>query len=394
MKNKFLAFILSLCLIISCGIVLTACGDNPPDDSHTHNWATAWSKNSSEHWKACDGCDEKKDKANHEGDTCSVCGYVKSSGGNSDSGAGANPNDGLTTVSQVRDLRAINMCTEAGGVATLVQLPDGKNMLIGTGSTDLYSKFDIDTMLNTLHGISTLDYVVLPNTSEFRSGGADNIFDYYEVKNFYVPIVGNGITPPSTYNLAIEKANQESGCTIKTIGETNCDVDYSFKDGAGNIHNYKIDFMMPIDFTTATTDNDASIVIAIEYNNKTVLFGGCATIINIDGYCSKYANLYDVDIFISNYVPGDNKYAIPNSFVRGSDYLTKISLTTGDYLIMLTNQGSNYSAEVTKAVVDRGAQVLSTDNHYDDNIIIATVSTSGVISAIETNLSKLTNAAQ
>ena len=78
MKKKLLSFILAICLLIPCSLALTACGSNPSDEPHTHNWSTTWSKNASEHWLTCDGCDEKKDKANHNGDPCSICGYEQS----------------------------------------------------------------------------------------------------------------------------------------------------------------------------------------------------------------------------------------------------------------------------------------------------------------------------
>ena len=57
------------------------------DSAHTHNWATAWSHDATNHWHACEGCTEKNDVEAHkfgawtivsetkEERTCSTCGY-------------------------------------------------------------------------------------------------------------------------------------------------------------------------------------------------------------------------------------------------------------------------------------------------------------------------------
>ena len=61
-------------------------------------------------------------------------------------------------------------------------------------------------------------------------------------------------------------AQQKTGCTIKTIGETSCDFEYKFKDYSGNIYHYKVDFMLPVDFNTTTDMYDATVVVAIQYH--------------------------------------------------------------------------------------------------------------------------------
>ena len=66
MKKKLLSFILAVCLIMPCALVLSACGNNPPPENpHTHEWVEGdWKNNATEHWHWCKGCDEKKDKGN------------------------------------------------------------------------------------------------------------------------------------------------------------------------------------------------------------------------------------------------------------------------------------------------------------------------------------------
>ena len=368
MKKKLLSFVLAICLIVPCAFALTACGSNPPDDpAHTHNWATTWSKNSTEHWKTCDNCNEKKDKASHDGDTCSVCGYVK----------GIDPNPSIPTVASVRDLEVITMATADGGYVTLVKLPDGKNMVLGAGADTFSSELSMDGLLMNDNGVTTIDYFVLTGVADLRIGGADSIFDYYEVKEFYYPTFGTSITASSSYNLSLEKAQSENACISKTIAENNCDIDYSFKDEQNNIHNYKIDFMLPIDFAEATNERDISVVVSIEYQNKKILVTGDATVANIDGYCSKFGATKNVDVLITFYTPGEVN-AIAGSANRGTNYLDKIGLAEGDYCVIGINNGSSDVPNLYSKVGYLGNNVY-TLNSSTITTSTAKISTSGVV---------------
>lgn len=418
MRKKLLSFMLALCLIVPCGVVFTACGDTPPPENHTHEWVDiSWESNSTEHWHKCKGCDEKKDKGNHslvEG-VCSICDYdinhsheytseyIKDNDGHwqkciyceynsTKESHNFNGNSCLicgfeTTVSHpelpvvenVRDLSVISMATEVGGYCTLVLLPDGKNLVVNSGSDDLYSEMGIDQDLLLAYNVETIDYLVLTNTAEQMAGGADYIFEYYPISNLYIPYVGNNITPSTQFNTAVEIANGKSNCMVTTIGENNCDIDYSFKDRQGDEHNYKVDFMMPVDFASATNDQDATVVIAIEYKGKTIMLGGFATNNNIENYCSKYGTKYNVDVLFTNYLMGDNKDAIRNSAVNGQDYLSKISLGQGDYMVMCTNNGITGAGDLNVAVSILGVDVFAIRSN-DTTTAIAIITNAGVLS--------------
>ncbi|MBR4377751.1 MAG: hypothetical protein IKP50_02565 [Bacilli bacterium] len=46
------------------------------DTTHTHNWSVVWSQDATNHWHACDGCDEKNEEAAHTANGygfCTVC---------------------------------------------------------------------------------------------------------------------------------------------------------------------------------------------------------------------------------------------------------------------------------------------------------------------------------
>lgn len=76
MKKKILSIILAIFMFAPCMFMLTACGSG--SNGHTHEWSATYTKDASQHWKKCTGCDETTKKENHtfDGGTCTVCGYV------------------------------------------------------------------------------------------------------------------------------------------------------------------------------------------------------------------------------------------------------------------------------------------------------------------------------
>lgn len=78
LKKKILSIILAIFMFAPCMFMLTACGGG---NGHTHEWSATYTKDASQHWKKCTGCDETTEKENHtfNVDTCTVCGYVDSS---------------------------------------------------------------------------------------------------------------------------------------------------------------------------------------------------------------------------------------------------------------------------------------------------------------------------
>ncbi len=74
MKNKILSFVLAFCLILPGVFMFSGC-------EHEHTFAETWTFNETHHWHAstCEGCDEKKDYAEHvdenTDDVCDVCNH-------------------------------------------------------------------------------------------------------------------------------------------------------------------------------------------------------------------------------------------------------------------------------------------------------------------------------
>ena len=364
MKKKLLSFILAICLLIPCSLALTACGSNPPDNPHTHNWSTTWSRNSSEHWLTCDGCDEKKDKGNHDGEVCSICGYESNhihdwpesyqrnsthhwkkcngcdsettkvehdyNSNNTCKQCGYVNNSLVPLVTNVRDLEVITYDTGSSGLYTLVKLPDGKNMVIDSGNEDFDTNLMIEDNLLYTQGLWCIDYFVLTNTNAVRTGQAAYIIRTFEVLNLYTPrVIGS---TPSCYTDAVAMAS--NSCNVVEVAESNCDISCQFRDSSNNTYSYTIDFMLPAATTDCINDYDASTAISIEYQGKTILITGDNSQINIKGYIDNYDGQKDVDVLICSFV-GVEPYAITNSIsFAGKDYFECISLEDGDYAII------------------------------------------------------------
>lgn len=76
--KKLVTIILSVCMCVCCGVLLSACGD---DSAHTHAYSAEWSSDGAYHWHACEdsACSSVSGKARHSfsGGICSVCGMTK-----------------------------------------------------------------------------------------------------------------------------------------------------------------------------------------------------------------------------------------------------------------------------------------------------------------------------
>lgn len=68
-RKSILSFILAICLIVPCAIMLSACGSEE-EKIHTHTFATEWTSDANYHWHAatCEHTDEISEKAVHTWD--------------------------------------------------------------------------------------------------------------------------------------------------------------------------------------------------------------------------------------------------------------------------------------------------------------------------------------
>ena len=373
-KKKWLLGLLALCMSMTAS-VFVSCGEDADNEDVGGNTNTEQNGETP--------TPETPNEGNQEGGTTTP-------ENPDDGGTTTNPN--VPTVAHVRDLEVITI--PAGiGTATLVKLPDGKDMLIDAGDGSYEALTLVENLVIANVADRTIEYFVLTNTDPLRAGGVATIFDTFTVLNFYRPDVksdhsiaanlsseynsGNSpiMAPGEDYALALEAASNETGCSVKVVGDTSCDINYTFEDKQGNSHNYKIDFMMPIAVENRNTVYKNSAMISVEYKGAIVLITSDVENDLIDAYCDVYGTQKDVDVLITSFSSGD-KYAISRSDLRGTNFLQKISLTDGDYSILLPSDTDGIG-ELVKELNDTGAGYYTINDYFT---ITTKVSTTGVLS--------------
>lgn len=146
------------------------------------------------------------------------------------------------------------------GDATLVQV-NGKNLLIDAGPNK-----SADSLVEYIKGIgvTTIDHVIATHPHEDHIGGMDEIFDAFEVKNFYSPKVEH---TTKTFEKMINAVTNE-GLKITTIKAGD-----GFKIDLGD--GTKVEIFSPVD-DKYNELNDYSPIMKITFGENSFLFTGDA----------------------------------------------------------------------------------------------------------------------
>lgn len=152
---------------------------------------------------------------------------------------------------------------DVGQADSILIVNNNKTMLIDAGNND-----DGELVVNNIKklGISKLDYVIGTHPHEDHIGGLDDVIDAFDIGTIYMPKVQ---TNTKTFEDVLDSVSNK-GLTITApkigdkfeVGNANCEV-MSIGDDSSNL-------------------NSTSIVIRMEYNNKSYLFMGDAEKINED----------------------------------------------------------------------------------------------------------------
>ena len=155
------------------------------------------------------------------------------------------------------------------GDCTLVELPDGKTMLVDGGNTSEQTATTVMRYLNALH-IENIDYLVITHADTDHCGGLAKILQYKTFKRAFLPVVDG--TEDETYALVYAKL-MESGCELTYSARS---VDLS----ADGDNGYTLSFLYPYTLQTETgaalDDNESSAVIWLDYQGTSLLLTGDA----------------------------------------------------------------------------------------------------------------------
>lgn len=152
---------------------------------------------------------------------------------------------------------------DVGQADSILIVNNNSTMLIDAGNND-----DGELVVNNIKklGISKLDYVIGTHPHEDHIGGLDDVIDAFDIGTIYMPKVQ---TNTKTFEEVLDSVSNK-GLTITApkigdkfqVGNANCEV-MSTGEDSSNL-------------------NSTSIVIRMEYNNKSYLFMGDAEKINED----------------------------------------------------------------------------------------------------------------
>lgn len=169
---------------------------------------------------------------------------------------------GEHVIKEITDINNLKVYYfDVGQADSILIVNNNKTMLIDAGNND-----DGELIVNNIKklGISKLDYVIGTHPHEDHIGGLDDVIDAFDIGTIYMPKVQ---TNTKTFEDVLDSISNKS-LTVTApkigdkfqVGNANCEV-MSVGEDSSNL-------------------NSTSIVIRMEYNNKSYLFMGDAETIN------------------------------------------------------------------------------------------------------------------
>lgn len=175
------------------------------------------------------------------------------------------------------------------GTAVLVNLPNGKTMLVDSGTKEYKTQ-----LIKYIDNIffkdrkKHFDYVVLSHSDDDHCDNMETILDTYEIGVFYRPNISSD---SSTYNGMLIKLNSlKNNGKLEIIKNT---AGLTIMDGTTTF----VTWLTP-NCLTYETDNDYSPIMVLEYMGKRIMLTGDATSAygEIEAINSTYLTDIDVDV--------------------------------------------------------------------------------------------------
>lgn len=163
------------------------------------------------------------------------------------------------------------------GDCTVIELPDGKNMLIDAGDGAGKHQSAILKYLNK-SGISTIDYLICTSVNAERCGGLAEIMRYKKVKKIYMPYCINAAVTDEYLGFTV--AAKRSGAAL-AISEYGAGEEFDggfFRILSPSAHTLEDGEYAALNSADSplTARYDASAVVWLEYAGRAVLFTGDA----------------------------------------------------------------------------------------------------------------------
>lgn len=213
------------------------------------------------------------------------------------------------------------------GDSILVQLPDGKNMLIDGGKNNRETEDKIIQSLKDADA-TTIHYGILTHTDSDHSGGMDKVIASDEItfEKVYMPLAKSkladdrvqewydeakttylqdlGIQEPDGFEIQKIETGVYADFMQAVLDEEGCETVFSFAGMKISGEGYAIDFYNPTyneykKLSTAKQKNNVSPVMILSFNGKKIMFtGDCDDAENnfIDTALKGNVDDFDIDI--------------------------------------------------------------------------------------------------
>ena len=248
-------------------------------------------------------------------------------------------------VVSARDNLMVHYISVGQGDAIAINLPDGKVMLIDTGTEGFnttYTKYLNEKVLNASFD-KVIDYLVLTHGDLDHTGGALKLLQNFDVDHIYMPVVdGNSKKYKELKDYIVENDYStqviESGIVIST-------------------DSYSIDFYGVSGYTNT---NDNCPVIKLEYMDYSFLFtGDIPSEVELD-FVDKYGDLLDADVL--KVAHHGSKYSSCEEFVEIVSPMYSV-ISCGD------NNYGHPTSEAITVLENANSTILRTDT--DGHILFA-----------------------
>ena len=263
------------------------------------------------------------------------------------------------------------------GDGILIELPDGKTMIIDAGPSGNAPRL-IDYIENNIFEKTTekvFDYMIITHSDTDHIGAADEILDEYQVNNVYRPEifatynnletveVGQSGVDTQTYAKVIERVLSEPFCNIVF------NIEGITITGGVDDDEYVFTFYSPNESYYSDV-NKFSPIIVLEYKNKRIMLTGDATIENEQQVLQNFT-LPQVDVLKLGH-HGSNTST-------SSELLAQINIT---YAVVSAGKNNSYGhphQETINRLIYSGVSENNIFNTSVNGNILANITTSGYL---------------
>lgn len=171
--------------------------------------------------------------------------------------------------------------------AIMIKLPDGKNMLVDSGNRGVEKNNKLKSYLinNYFNSVENkeIDYFVLTHSDADHIGGAEMIFETFQVNKVFRPNLFSDLVEPDKSTIVSYQKHPKalenqlwSRVVEKMYAEPNCEIEFS-KAGIEIIESlYSIKFCSPTE-DYYDKINSYSPIMIIEYATRKIMLTGDAT---------------------------------------------------------------------------------------------------------------------